>query len=75
VFLGFSSALWLAAGWYAPAYLAQDANRVRFQVFFLLAMAGNFGLILAGDIPTFYVGFAVILSAAIEIVARGEKRQ
>jgi len=68
VFLGFSSALWLAAGWYARAYLAKDANPVRFHVFFLAAMTGNFGLILAADIPTFYIGFALMGFASAGLV-------
>ena len=60
VFLAFTSALYVASGWYARGYLVKDANPVRFHFFFLLAMAGNFGLILAGDIPTFYTAFALM---------------
>jgi len=73
VFLGFSSVLWLASGWYARAYLAHDPNRVRFHLFFLLAMAGNFALILAADIPTFYIGFALMgLAASGLVLHRGD---
>jgi formate hydrogenlyase subunit 3/multisubunit Na+/H+ antiporter MnhD subunit len=68
VFLGFTSVLWLASAWYARGYLAKDAEPVRFWVFFLAAMAGNFGLILAADIPTFYVGFAVMGFASAGLV-------
>lgn len=64
VFLGFTGVLWLASAWYARGSLAKDAESVRFWVFFLAAMAGNFGLILAADIPTFYVGFAVMSMAS-----------
>ncbi|HPC61286.1 MAG TPA: hypothetical protein PKX23_11545, partial [Verrucomicrobiota bacterium] len=52
VFLGFTSVLWLVSGWYARGYLVKDARLSRFFLFFLLAMAANFTLILAGDIPT-----------------------
>ena len=45
VFLGFTGVLYLASGWYACGYLVKDANPARFHLFFLLAMAGNFGLI------------------------------
>ena len=73
VFLAFSSVLWLASGWYARGYLARDTHPVRFQVFFLLAMAGNFGLILAGDVPTFYAAFALMgLSSAGLVFHRGD---
>jgi len=68
VFLGFSSVLWLGAGWYAQAYLAKDASPARFHLFFLLAMAGNFSLVLAGDIPTFYAGYALMGLAAAGLV-------
>ncbi|MBE0541863.1 MAG: NADH dehydrogenase [Verrucomicrobia bacterium] len=68
VFLGFTSVLWLASAWYARGYLAKDAEPVRFWVFFLAAMASNFTLILAADIPTFYVGFAVMGFASAGLV-------
>jgi formate hydrogenlyase subunit 3/multisubunit Na+/H+ antiporter MnhD subunit len=68
VFLGFTSALYVASGWYASGYLVNDANPVRFHLFFLLAMAGNFGLILAGDIPTFYTAFALMGLASAGLV-------
>jgi len=68
VFLAFSSVLWLASGWYARSYLADDVNPTRFHLFFLLAMAGNIGLILAADITTFFVGFAVMGTASAGLV-------
>jgi hydrogenase-4 component B len=68
VFLGFTSVLWLASAWYACGYLAKDAAPVRFWVFFLVAMAGNFGLILAADIPTFYVSFAMMGFSSVGLV-------
>lgn len=68
VFLGFTSVLWLASAWYARGYLAKDAEPIRFWGFFLVAMAGNFALILAADIPTFYVGFAVMGFASAGLV-------
>jgi hydrogenase-4 component B len=68
VFLGFSSILWLASGWYARSYLDKDSIPARFHLLFLLAMAGNFALILAGDIPTFYAGFALMGLASVGLV-------
>ncbi len=73
IFLGFTSVLWLTSGWYARAYLAKDPNPVRFHLFSLLAMAGNFGLILAADVPTFYVCFTLMgLASAGLVFHRGD---
>jgi formate hydrogenlyase subunit 3/multisubunit Na+/H+ antiporter MnhD subunit len=73
IFLAFTSVLWLATGWYARSYLGRDPHPVRFNVFFLLSMAGNFGLILAADIPTFYVGFAIMgMASAGLVLHRGD---
>ncbi|TVP79883.1 MAG: NADH-ubiquinone oxidoreductase [Puniceicoccaceae bacterium] len=63
VFLALTGTLWTLAGWYARSYLADDARAGRFQCFFLLSMAGNFGLILAADLITFY-GFFVLMTFA-----------
>ena len=68
IFLGFSAALWLVSGWYAVRCLHRETNRIRFDVFFLLSMAGNFLLILAADIPTFYAGFALMGIASAGLV-------
>jgi formate hydrogenlyase subunit 3/multisubunit Na+/H+ antiporter MnhD subunit len=73
IFLGFTSVLWLTSGWYARAYLAHDPNPVRFHLFFFLAMAGNFGLILASDVPTFYACFTLMgLASAGLVLHRGD---
>jgi formate hydrogenlyase subunit 3/multisubunit Na+/H+ antiporter MnhD subunit len=73
IFLGFTAVLWLAAGWYSRSYLKNDPNPVRFNLFFLLSMAGNFSLILAGNVPAFYVGFAVMgLASAGLVLHRGD---
>ena len=73
VFLALAGTLWTAAGWYARSYLAGDARLGHFQCFFLLSMAGNFGLILAADLITFY-GFFVLMTFASYglVVHRGD---
>lgn len=68
VFLLFTSLLWLLSGLYAPSYLASDPRRVRFFFFFLLSMSGNFGLIVAQDIVSFYVFFALMSFASYGLV-------
>jgi formate hydrogenlyase subunit 3/multisubunit Na+/H+ antiporter MnhD subunit len=60
VFLGFTSVLYMAAARYASVYLREDERATRFFALFLLAMAGNLGLILAGDVPFFFTAFALM---------------
>jgi formate hydrogenlyase subunit 3/multisubunit Na+/H+ antiporter MnhD subunit len=69
VFLGFTSVLYMAAAWYAGCYLGNDRRAARFFVLFLLAMAGNLGLILAADVPTFFASFAVMGLASAGLVS------
>jgi formate hydrogenlyase subunit 3/multisubunit Na+/H+ antiporter MnhD subunit len=68
VFLLFSALLWLAAGFQAELSLGRETRAGRFRVFFLLAMAGNFWLILAQDLVNFYLGFALMGLAAYGLV-------
>jgi multicomponent Na+:H+ antiporter subunit D len=73
IFLGFTAVLWLLADWFAHGYLSDDRHPVRFHLFFLLSMAGNFMLLLAQDIPTFYSGFALMGFASCGLVVhRGD---
>ena len=67
-FLLFSSLLWLAAGLFASAYLAKDDLKSHFFVYFLLAMAGNFGLIIAQDVVSYYLFFALMSFASYGLV-------
>lgn len=67
-FLLFTASLWLAAGLFARAYLADDAHRGRFWVFFLASASGNIGLVLADDVASFYVFFSLMTFAAYGLV-------
>lgn len=67
-FLFFTGLLWLTAGVYAASYLAQDRTRNRFALFFLLAMTGNLGLVIAQDILSFYLFFALMSFAAYGLI-------
>ncbi len=69
VFLLGGALLWFAAALYARDTLADDPQAGRFRLFFLLAMAGNFQLILARDALGFYLGFALMGLAAYGLVA------
>lgn len=68
VFLTFSAVLWLAAALYASASMHADPKWVRFRVCFLLAMGGNFGLIVGQDLVSFYLSFALMGLAAYGLV-------
>jgi hydrogenase-4 component B len=67
-FLLLTSLLWGAAGLYALGYLRGDAHECRFHLFFLLAMSGNLGLVLAADAVGFYVFFALMSLASYGLV-------
>lgn len=69
VFLFFSGLLWLVATLYAAGSQAREHDAVRYRVFFLLAMAGNLGLIVARDMLSFYFGFTLMGLAAYGLIA------
>jgi len=60
--------LWSAGGWFGRTYLATDVARDRFFGFYLAAMTGNIGLILALDAPLFYTCFALMSFASYGLV-------
>ena len=68
VFLFFCALLWLVAGIYTVGYLPEPASRSRFFIWFLLAMSGNIGLILAQDLALFYTFFALMSFASYGLV-------
>jgi hydrogenase-4 component B len=77
-FLLLTSVLWLAGGLFARSYHARDPRRDVFLGFFVLTMAGNLGLAVAGDILSFYFFFAVMTFAAYGLVVHrgdGEARR
>ncbi|MBK3746678.1 complex I subunit 5 family protein [Stutzerimonas balearica] len=67
--LGFSAVLWAAAAWSAVGSLAADAKRLRFWLFWQLALAGNLLLIVATDALSFYLGFSAMSLAAYGLIA------
>lgn len=67
-FLAFTALLWWLAGLHARGYLAADKRRERFFGFWLAALAGNLGLILAADALTFYAFFTLMGFAAYGLV-------
>jgi formate hydrogenlyase subunit 3/multisubunit Na+/H+ antiporter MnhD subunit len=75
VFLGFSSLLWLLAAVYIAGSRETIADSGRFRTFFLLAMAGNFALIVAQDMVSFYFGFALMGLSAYGLIAHTSSRR
>ena len=68
IFLGFTSLLWTCGGVYARGSLAEEASAYRFFAFFLAAMSGNLGLILAQDMVSFYLFFTLMSFSAYGVV-------
>lgn len=68
IFLGFTAMLWIGAGLHAQGHLAGDEKRQRFNLLWLLTMAGNLGLILARDVVSFYAFFTLMSFAAYGLV-------
>lgn len=67
-FLGVTSVAWLAASVLATSFAKQTSHSNRFVVCFLLAMAGNFALVLSQDAVSFYTAFALMSLAAYGLV-------
>jgi formate hydrogenlyase subunit 3/multisubunit Na+/H+ antiporter MnhD subunit len=67
-FLLFTALLWVTAGAFARSYHARDPMREPFFGFFALTMAGNLGVVLAGDMMSFYLFFALMTFAAYGLV-------
>lgn len=68
IFLFFTSLLWLVAGVYSTGYFSEPCSRARFLSWFLLAMAGNLGLIVAQDMVLFYTFFSLMSFASYGLV-------
>lgn len=67
IFLFCSAALWAACALYARDSVGRD-HRTRFFACFLLAMGGNFGLIIARDMLSFYTFFTLMSLAAYGLI-------
>ncbi|WP_019594315.1 complex I subunit 5 family protein [Thioalkalivibrio sp. ALM2T] len=72
-FLALTAGLWLAAGLFALGERRDDARRERFYVFWLLALAGNLGLVLAQDAASFYLFFSLMSLSAYGLVVHSGK--
>lgn len=75
VLLGVSSLLWLVVAVYVAGSREAVTDHSRFRIFFLLAMAGNLGLIIAQDMVSFYFGFTLMGLSAYGLIARSTSRR
>ncbi len=66
-FLLLTALLWSTAGLYAAGYLGAEQLR-RFCVFWGFTLAGNLGLVLAGDMASFYMFFTLMTFAGYGLV-------
>ncbi len=75
VFLFFTAVVWLLAGVYATHYLAADRNCTRFFLFYLMAMSGNLGLIIAQDVLGFYLFFSLLSFSSYGLIVHKQDRE
>ncbi len=68
VFLLFTSLLWLLSTMDAWGSMGGKSGRREFLLFMLLAMGGNLGLIVAQDLFSFYVAFALMSFSSYGLV-------
>ncbi len=73
-FLLFISLLYLMAALYAVGYMRGDIRRGRFAIFFLAAMSGNFGVLVAQDVALFYLFFALMSFSSYVLVIHNGSR-
>ncbi len=70
LFLTFSALVWLVAAWYVSAQRDKPINSTIYHCLFLTAMMGNFLLIVAADMLSFYLGFAMMGLSAYGLLVK-----
>ncbi len=85
--LAFTALLWGLAGWYARGYFAAEqaaaaagdsesrSRLLRFALFWPLTLCGNLLLLVAEDIASFYLGFALMTFSAYPLVIHSGSRE
>lgn len=72
VMLPVTAGLWLAAGLFASRHLSRGDRADRFFAWFLAVMSGNLLLLVALDVVTFYVGFALMSVASYGLIVHDD---
>lgn len=75
IFLLFSGLLYLAASLALAMSKTNEQDSKRYRLFFLIAMAGNLGLIVAEDMISFYLGFTLMGLAAYGLIKQHASQQ
>ena len=73
IVLLFTAIVWLLASMFARTWVRE--RRERFFAIFLLTMSGNFGALVAQDMPSFYACFALMSFATYGLVAHKLTRE
>ena len=74
LFLIFSSLIWLVVSLYVAFEQNPQTKRPVYRCLFMLAMAGNMLLIVAADMASFYLGFALMGLSAYGIILQPSQR-
>ncbi len=74
VFMFFSAWVWLAAGFFARRYV-KGLLRHRFFLFYLVALSGNLGVIIAQDIVTFLLFFSMMSLASYALIVHRQNAE
>jgi len=74
LFLLFSALIWLVAGLYVAFEQNHQTKSTVYRCLFMLAMAGNMLLIVAADMTSFYLGFALMGLSAYGIILQPSQR-
>ncbi|WP_455203129.1 complex I subunit 5 family protein [Kaarinaea lacus] len=72
LFLLFTAFVWLSAAIFCIADTRNIQQRNRFYFCFLLSMAGNIGVILAGELALFYTFFALMSFSAYGVIVSND---
>ncbi|WP_426745113.1 complex I subunit 5 family protein [Myxococcus faecalis] len=67
-YLLFTGVLWLFSGLFARGYLREDGRKASFWGFYLATLVGNVGAVLARDMASFYLFFAMMTFCAYGLV-------
>lgn len=73
-FLLFSSLIWLVASLYVAFEQNHQTKKAVYRILFMLAMSGNMLLIVAADMASFYLGFALMGLSAYGIILQPSQR-
>ena len=63
-----ASLLWIAAGFYAPAFFRREAVTGSFTVCWLFTLIGSLGIFLAADLLSFFLSYALVSLPAYGLV-------